>query len=557
MKKLLYLSLILFPIITFSQVGIGTTTPDASSSLDITDTTKGILIPRMTLLQRNAIALPATGLIIYQTNNSPGFYYFNGLSWVSLSSSSWSTTGNAGTNPTVNKVGTTDNQDFVLATNNTEAIRVTNTGNVGVGTIAPSTKLHVVSTSTSTVIFNDGFEDNTIAPFTTGGGNWTVTNTLGQFNSGLRGAQSGGFNVANALSYMELTTAAIPAQGATISFAYSTSSESSFDYLRFYIDGALQSSWSGLTAWSTYTANLTPGTHTLRWEYDKDGSVNSNNDEVYVDDVVITTNALPTLRIQDGFEGNGKILVSDATGQATWQTPTPFPGSDADWTWNSGSTVADPVYHVGRVFIGTGATTSTYNLKVWNGATTGSTVYVGSVEYLEDGTNEILVSDTFSPLTNNSQDLGISSKRWTAVFASTGAINTSDERLKENIKPLNYGLDHILQLKPVTFKWKEEKEDDFIIPSDKKEVKLGLIAQDVQKVIPDVIVDKEWYVDGENPESGLQQIEAERLGISYSELIPVTIKAIQEQQNEIVELKKKNEQLKQLITKLKKKKGAN
>jgi trimeric autotransporter adhesin len=52
--------------------GIGTTTPDASSLLEIKSTSKGLLIPRMTLTQRNAIAAPATGLMIYQTN-SPGF----------------------------------------------------------------------------------------------------------------------------------------------------------------------------------------------------------------------------------------------------------------------------------------------------------------------------------------------------------------------------------------------------------------------------------------------------------------------------------------------------
>src|SRR5881394_711524 len=62
--------------------GIGTLAPDASSLLDITSTTKGILIPRMTKTQRDAIAAPVTGLMIYQTNSTPGFYYYSGTAWV-------------------------------------------------------------------------------------------------------------------------------------------------------------------------------------------------------------------------------------------------------------------------------------------------------------------------------------------------------------------------------------------------------------------------------------------------------------------------------------------
>jgi hypothetical protein len=65
--------------------GIGTLTPDASSLLDIVSTTKGVLVPRMTVAQRNAIVGPATGLMIYQTNNTPGFYYYSGSAWVAVS----------------------------------------------------------------------------------------------------------------------------------------------------------------------------------------------------------------------------------------------------------------------------------------------------------------------------------------------------------------------------------------------------------------------------------------------------------------------------------------
>ena len=63
------------------SAGIGTATPGASSLLEMQSTTKGMLIPRMTKTQRDAIAAPATGLMIYQTNNTPGFYYYDGSTW--------------------------------------------------------------------------------------------------------------------------------------------------------------------------------------------------------------------------------------------------------------------------------------------------------------------------------------------------------------------------------------------------------------------------------------------------------------------------------------------
>ncbi|MFZ1798758.1 MAG: hypothetical protein WAU24_02755, partial [Chitinophagaceae bacterium] len=53
--------------------GIGTATPDASSLLEIKSTNKGLLIPRMLKAKRDAIASPAMGLLIYQTNSTPGF----------------------------------------------------------------------------------------------------------------------------------------------------------------------------------------------------------------------------------------------------------------------------------------------------------------------------------------------------------------------------------------------------------------------------------------------------------------------------------------------------
>ena len=80
-----FLAAILFTATTVAQVGINTETPDASAALDITSTTGGLLIPRMTNVERDAISPAATGLMIYQTDGTPGFYYYNGSSWSEVS----------------------------------------------------------------------------------------------------------------------------------------------------------------------------------------------------------------------------------------------------------------------------------------------------------------------------------------------------------------------------------------------------------------------------------------------------------------------------------------
>ena len=66
------------------SVGIGTASPNASAALDVNSTSKGLLLPTMTQTQRNGISNPATGLLIFQTDNTPGFYYFNGTTWAAF-----------------------------------------------------------------------------------------------------------------------------------------------------------------------------------------------------------------------------------------------------------------------------------------------------------------------------------------------------------------------------------------------------------------------------------------------------------------------------------------
>ena len=115
-----------FPGLMAQSVSINTdgSSPDASAMLDIKSTGKGLLMPRMTQAQRAAIVSPATGLVIYQTDGTPGYYYNSGTpgspGWIQLVTdlTGWKTNGNGGTNPATNFLGTTDNQPLQFKVNN-------------------------------------------------------------------------------------------------------------------------------------------------------------------------------------------------------------------------------------------------------------------------------------------------------------------------------------------------------------------------------------------------------------------------------------------------------
>ncbi|MBS1754375.1 MAG: tail fiber domain-containing protein [Ferruginibacter sp.] len=134
MKKLLplFLFLLVAGMSRSQNVGIGTTTPDASAQLDISSTTSGLLAPRMTKAQRDAIATPATGLLIYQTNNTAGFYYYDGSTWKMITSGgkAWLLNGNNNTDPATNFIGTADDQPLNFRVNNSRAGYLSSNGNV-------------------------------------------------------------------------------------------------------------------------------------------------------------------------------------------------------------------------------------------------------------------------------------------------------------------------------------------------------------------------------------------------------------------------------------------
>jgi hypothetical protein len=104
-----------------------------------------MLIPRMTQVQRDLIAGPAEGLIVYQTDGAEGFYYRDNGGWYLIGSdvTAWSLQGNANTNPATNFIGATDNVALRFKTNNTDRMTIAGGGNVGIGTTTPTFRAQI------------------------------------------------------------------------------------------------------------------------------------------------------------------------------------------------------------------------------------------------------------------------------------------------------------------------------------------------------------------------------------------------------------------------------
>ena len=130
------------------------------------------------------------------------------------------------------------------------------------------------------------------------------------------------------------------------------------------------------------------------------------------------------------------------------------------------------------------------------------------------------VASHILPSTDNTYNLGSGAKRWGVVYAANGTIQTSDMRLKTNIHSLNYGLREVMNMRPVSYNWKDKPNSNH---------KIGLIAQEVRSLVPEVVVGDETK---------------ENLGMNYAELVPVLVKAIQEQQKQIETMAKEIEKLK-------------
>ena len=670
MKNLLFTLITLITVTTYGQVGIGTTTPDASSILELNSTTQGMLTPRMTESERDLIATPATGLLIYQTNNTPGFYYYNSAAWVPFggSDTDWTVVGN----------------DMYSA----------NSGNVGVGNTAPSAKFHITgvasggSGGTNTILSQD-FESSTLG-FVTG------TVSTNEYQTTAPGGTEVWRVVDASTDYVTIKCASCTGQWIEMEYesvdqdetfvssqfspsATATSLDITFDYIYKEFLGSADESFSAylyndsdsaiastlfshndvgdqdLSYSGSFTfsgANVATDNYTLRFQYTGNDDYGASVDNLVVIENAVAAPGSSVFRLEDGTQQNGYVLTSDANGNATWQVAAGGGGAGTDdqtidvfslsgttlslslegdgvatqtvdlsglgggasvtadnglnissgsnvrlggtlvegtainlddnnLTFSSSTAVAfpgeitfegtdrdmmitnfDDEYVVfgtssflstsvdGTTFTDSGGDTYTIDvaLGVYTGSSGGSGFKMGSIEYLTDGLGELFVTHDFSPLDDNSNSSGTAAHRWDRVFATNGTIQTSDLNLKKNIEPLSYGLNEILKLETISYNWKENKKGKTIIPEKLQERKIGFSAQQLLEVLPETVNTHSWVASDED--GNFKRIKNKNLGVFYSDIIPVTVKAIQEQQVQIEQLKSEVSDLKELVNKL-------
>ncbi len=136
------------------------------------------------------------------------------------------------------------------------------------------------------------------------------------------------------------------------------------------------------------------------------------------------------------------------------------------------------------------------------------------------GSSALRINSSLVPDAASSYNLGSAATPFDSLFLTAPANIVSDARLKKNIEPLAYGIQELMNLQPVSYEMNHKAVG---------QRQLGLLAQDVEQVIGEVVSKHNGKIvlpDG-------SQLEGGHYGLSYTELIPVIIKGIQEQQDAI------------------------
>ena len=569
-----------FSIVQAQSVGINGdgSAPDASAMLDVKSTTKGMLIPRIALTATNAagpVVSPITSLLIYNTatNGSggtavtPGFYYWNGSSWEKISSSStsfnvWSLSGNAGTVPGVNFIGTTDAQPLSFRVNNLAAGFIHPTlmnTSFGIGT--PTT-----AGAVNTAIGNSALFSNTSQAFanTAAGAAALYYNTTGSYNTalGVNALYANTTEIDNtAVGFQALfqnTVSANTAVGAHAMFSNTTGgyntangfktmySNTTGEYNTAIGESALYANATGdnntavgansLVSNNTGSSNTAIGKNSL-------GSNTSGTGNTASGANALRSNSEGTSNTANGFGSLG----SNTLGNYNTSAGSSSLASNTEGNLNVAFGYASMIDNT------TGIQNCAYGANsMLTNATGNKNTAVGvnadvSVSNLENAT-----AIGFGAIADASNKVRIGNTNVTVIEGQVAYTFPSDGRFKTNVTESVKGLDFIMKLRPVIYNLEAKKMDEFknggfrhakYTTTDYTPIESirqsGFIAQEVEKA---AIATGYDFNGIKKPENG-----RDTYGLSYSQFVVPLVKAVQEQQTIIEkqtdELKKLKEQI--------------
>ncbi len=568
MKRIL-LFLLFVPMVFSQNVGIGTATPNSSAILELKATDQGFLMTRVALTGTNdvtTISSPVTGLLVYNTATAgtgatavtPGFYYWDGSQWVRLlntQSDAWKLLGNAGTDPAVNFLGTTDNQPLVIRTNNVEHFRFTTKG-----------QLEILNTGNSVFIgegagANDDLVDNRNVFIGYQAG---LNNTSGRGNTisgyqALRSNTSGGSNVALGPRTLYSNTTGMHniAIGDAALYSNSTRSYSiAIGYAALYNNNGF--------------SNIAIGDQALYSNTTGQANIAIGSKSLYANNKGSSNIAIGKRSLEANTTGNQNIAIGGGTltNNTTGRRNVAVGALSLEFNETGDDNIAQGFYALhlntsGEQNMAIGVSTLEFN-------TTGNlNVAVGAYTLQSNGTgsyNTAVGANAYNtnPVTtnfNNSTAIGYRANITgdnqihlgnTSITEIAGQVNFStysDARIKENITENVVGLPFILRLRPVTYTLNIHRQNDIMGTKDTnnwdqkyaiEEILFsGFIAQEVRDA-----ADKANYnFSGVKEPANSNDLYK----LSYAEFVVPLVKAVQEQQKMIEQQQREIDKLKKEV----------
>jgi len=524
--------MLLFSLSVFeglSQVAINNdgSAPDVSAMLDVKSSGKGLLIPRVALTGRSdntTVPGAAGGLLVINTSTvsdvTPGLYLRRGTLWERMAiggntGEAWSTTGNTGTTVTSNFIGTIDSVSLRFRVFGKPAGFIQRTDDVVVG----SNTFFGLEAGLNTLLVN-GYANSFF------GDDAGRANTTGSYNSFL-GSNAGFTNNGDGNSFFGYNSGYFTSSGDYNSFFGNNSGlgNSGGSYNVFIGDNSgstnISGSYNSFFGESTGRYSNTTGSgNTLIGSGADAGSENLQNaTAIGYKALVSQSNSLVL---------GGNTAVGGGTIETLVGIGTSAPDTKLEVNGSNGVSIriSSPGAGQNLEFMDENAGT---DFRIKNSGTL--TIQRSTDDFSNMTDLAEFTASLFRPATDNTIGLGSASFRWTDVWSVNGTIQTSDGRDKNELRMVTGALEKIAELRPVYYSWKEQG-------IDQGREHIGLMAQELQQVIPQAVVDHEW---AENPETGLMEwVQTDRMGVNYAEIIPVLVRAIQEQQQMIEQLQEEN-----------------